>query len=483
MKEDEKENLNSGLTIDINQQDNQTNETPDDRNKTYNPPDINNIKEDKEETKEEENNKDFMEGIKIFLNDTSTVRYFLDQLKTVKEEDKEKIMNLLAELKEKRENKDEVSELERILAMNIMFNYREQLINDYKAKLNENNLNNGSNADTDDNKILDEIKKDKEGGINDNKIFVLLKYKKISSYNNGKFGKGIEDYITNYNNAQNIPDENIIFHPEIIQNEKSSHCPEVNWYDIFNAIFNCCFKLGDRNDYESLNLHISFIYYFFQNLVFIILFYSQNGEAKEIALPAIYMIIFVSGFCIYIFYKLTKYKQYDDSCISNTCVIIIFIYIVLIFKLDIYYLYYLALKEMLQNKEMNKLFFVSLIVKNVFLSYCSLYFFICDGLVNYTTLTLFGFVFLLVAGLISLFWFSLKDVGIELILGFIEIIAFHLGIYIARCKELLCNKKAWNTLVIEVFELSLILYPAMYGTFFLLGIVSFGAFFFIICKD
>ena len=483
MKEDEKENLTIGLTIDINQQDYQTNETPDDRNKTYNPPDINNIKEDKEETKEEENNKDFMEGIKIFLNDTSTVRYFLDQLKTVKEEDKEKIMNLLAELKEKRENKDEVSELERILAMNIMFNYREQLINDYKAKLNKNNLNNDSNTDTDDNKILDEIKKDKEGGINDNNIFVLLKNKKISSYNNGKSGKGIEDYLTNFNNAQNIPDEIIIFRPEIIRNENSSHSSGINFCDIFNAIFNCCFKLGDRNDYEGLNLHISFIYYFIQNLAFIMLFYSQNGETKEIALPAIYVMIFVSGFCIYIFYKLTKYKSYDDSCISNTCVIIIFIYIVLVFKLDIYYFYYLALKEMLQNKEMNKLFFGSLIVKNVFLSYCSLYFFIYDGLVDYTTLTIFGFLILLPAGLISLFWFSLKDVGIELILGFIEIIAFHLGIYIARCKELLFNKKAWNTLVIEVFELSLILYPAMYGTFFLLGIVSFGAFFFYLCNN
>ena len=464
MKEDEKQNLTIGLTIDINQQDNETKETPD----------INNIKE--------ENDKDYMEGIKIFLNDASTVRYFLDQLKTVKEEDKAKIMNLLADLKEKRENKDEVSELEMILAMNIMFNYREQLINDYKAKLNKDNLNNNSNTNTDDNKILDEIKKDKEGGINDNYIFVLLKNKKINSFYNGK---RIEDYLTNYNNTQNIPHENIVVPAERIPipNNQSSHEPAVNCSEIFNAIFNCCFKLGDRNDYESLNLHISFIYYFFQNLAFIMLFYSQSGEAQEIALPAIYMMIFVLGFCIYIFYKLTKYKEYDDTCITNTCVIILFIYFIFIFKLDFYYLYYLAVKEMLQNTEMNKIFFVSLIVKNIFLSYCSLYFFIHDGLVNYTTLTLFGFVFVFAAGLISLFWFSLKDVGIEIILGFIEIIAFHIGLYIAKSKKLLCKKKAWNTLVIEVFELSLILYPAMYATFFVLGIASFGAFFCILCKD
>ena len=206
MKEDEKENLTSSLTIDINLHDNQTKETPDDRNKKYNPPDINNIKEDKEETNKEENDKDFMEGIKIFLNDTSTVRYILDQLKAVKEEDKEKIMNLLSDLKEKREKKDEVSEQEINLAMNILFNYREQLINDYKTKLNKNIENNDSN--TDDNKILDEIKKDKEGGINDNYIFVLLKYKKINIYNNkGKFGYRIEDYLINFNNAQNIPNK------------------------------------------------------------------------------------------------------------------------------------------------------------------------------------------------------------------------------------------------------------------------------------
>ena len=482
MKEDEKENLTSSLTIDINLHDNQTKETPDDRNKKYNPPDINNIKEDKEETNKEENDKDFMEGIKIFLNDTSTVRYILDQLKAVKEEDKEKIMNLLSDLKEKREKKDEVSEQEINLAMNILFNYREQLINDYKTKLNKNIENNDSN--TDDNKILDEIKKDKEGGINDNYIFVLLKYKKINLYNNkGKFGYRIEDYLINFNNAQNIPNENIILYAEIIQNVKSSHYPAVNCRDIFSAIFNCCFKLGDRNDYKGLNLYIPFICYFFQNFAFIMLFYSQDGKKHEVALPAIYMMILVSGFCIYIFYKLNKYKKYDDSCISKDWAIIISIILVFALKLYIYYFYYLAVKEILQNEEMNKLFIVSLIVKNVFLSYCSFYFFKFDGVVNYTTLTLCGFLYLLAGGLISLFWFSLKDVVIELILSFIEIITFHIGFNITRCKKLLDKKAEWNILVIEVFELSLILYPAMYAAIFVLGIVTFGAFFCIICKN
>ena len=54
---------------------------------------------------------------------------------------------------------------------------------------------------------------------------------------------------------------------------------------------------------------------------------------------------------------------------------------------------------------------------------------------------------------------------------------FHLGINISRNKEVLIkNKKAWNTLSIEVFELALILIPAATVAGFALIIVTCGYF-------
>ena len=56
-------------------------------------------------------------------------------------------------------------------------------------------------------------------------------------------------------------------------------------------------------------------------------------------------------------------------------------------------------------------------------------------------------------------------------------ICFHFGIHISINKEVLIkNKKAWNTLCIEVFELALILIPATAVAGLALIIVTCGSF-------
>ena len=61
-------------------------------------------------------------------------------------------------------------------------------------------------------------------------------------------------------------------------------------------------------------------------------------------------------------------------------------------------------------------------------------------------------------------------------------ILLHIGINVARCKKSLRKTVIWNTLNIEVFEWTIILYPAMIGTYIILIIVTFGIFYFVM-KD
>lgn len=155
---------------------------------------------------------------------------------------------------------------------------------------------------------------------------------------------------------------------------------------------------------------------------------------------------------------------------------------IFVFKVYIYIFTYLIIKDEFKHKTLYKVFTACFSIKILFLLYCYIYFFISDGLVKYANLTIFGFVILLVAILMSFFWFSLRDVIIELIICCVEMIFFHIGINVARCKESLRKTFLWNTLNIEVFEWIIILYPAMIGTYFLLIIVTFGAFYFVM-KD
>lgn len=150
-------------------------------------------------------------------------------------------------------------------------------------------------------------------------------------------------------------------------------------------------------------------------------------------------------------------------------------------KSFLYIFLYLLLEKIILDPKPNKVFIGYFAVKNVFLIYCTIYLFIRDGLICYSTLTIFGIVILIISALISMTYLFLKDVLIQFIMNVVEMIFFHIGMNVARCKEALFkNKKLWNTLSIEVFHLTLILFPAMIGTFFTLICLTFGSFIFIL---
>ena len=104
-------------------------------------------------------------------------------------------------------------------------------------------------------------------------------------------------------------------------------------------------------------------------------------------------------------------------------------------KIIIYHILFLIIKYKFQNEKPNNILISFFSFKIIFLLYCTFYFFTRDGLINYAILTIFGIAILLATGLISPLWFSLKDVGIELILCSVRMICFHMGINITRCKK------------------------------------------------
>ena len=90
----------------------------------------------------------------------------------------------------------------------------------------------------------------------------------------------------------------------------------------------------------------------------------------------------------------------------------------------------------------------------------------------------FGIVELLIVDLISLYWFPLKIIEIELILCSIEFIRFHIGIYIVKMNQsLVNNSKLWNTLNFEVFSMAVYFFPIYSGIMIFLTIMTFGLIF------
>ena len=116
----------------------------------------------------------------------------------------------------------------------------------------------------------------------------------------------------------------------------------------------------------------------------------------------------------------------------------------------------------------------SFFYKAIFLLYCIIYFNYRDGLIHYLNIIIFGIVELLIMGLISLKWFNLKNVIIELILCAIEMIRFHIAIFLVKYKKTLINSKIWNTLNFEVFSLAIFLYPIFACIIAYLTIITFG---------
>ena len=75
----------------------------------------------------------------------------------------------------------------------------------------------------------------------------------------------------------------------------------------------------------------------------------------------------------------------------------------------------------------------------------------------------FGIVELLIVDLISLYWFPLKIIEIELILCSIEFIRFHIGIYIVKKNQsIVNNSKLWNTLNFEAFSMAILFFSYLF---------------------
>ena len=225
-------------------------------------------------------------------------------------------------------------------------------------------------------------------------------------------------------------------------------------------------------------MHNGFIFYIIQNFCFLVSFIGSTKSQNmfEESIGPIYLMIFVILCAVYIFWRLFA-KNYDEKFTEKKCLIYFHLFNLFIFKALMYHILFLILVNTIKDESPGKIFMWFLATKNVFLVYCTVYLFARNGLISYATLTIFGIVILIISTLFSMITLYLKDVLIQFIMGVVGMIFFHLGINIARCKEaLLKNKKAWNTLSIEVFELSLILFPAMIGTVIVLISITFGYF-------
>ena len=491
MREEQKD-YSTNLNLDFNNKEFKTQETNEDINEKYNPPDINKIKvEEKKENIYEgkEDKEDKEENMKRFFEETGLIELIIDKIDILRK-GKEKIMDLFAELKKKRGPKGYVTYEEKLLYTKILYLYRDQLKIDKEKKDKEesNDLYSGSD------KNLDDINKKNDEEIQVNDVFEILKNVKLSDVDIKYLTPKKEDNLIisdnkiNNDNCNDNDNDNIdIFSNKLNKNIEGFNNPSFqrkrinSLGDCFRGMFNICFKKTNICYYEGLNLHMSIAIIIFQNLFYLSTFIGQIRTEFEIPLPSIYMMIVIATDCIFIFYKLF-FKRYYESFTKRTCCIVLHLIFFFLFKSFIYFILFLILKDVIENEEPNKIFIAFLSIKIVYLLYFSIYFFVRDGLIHYGFLTIFGIMIMCISVLISLFFFSLKDVIILFIICSVEMFFFHLGINIARYKKCLQEKKLWNTLNIEFFEWTIILFPAMIGTFFVLTIATFGIFYFVM-KD
>ena len=177
MREEQKD-YSTNLNLDFNNKEFKTQETNEDINEKYNPPDINKIKvEEKKENIYEgkEDKEDKEENMKRFFEETRLIELIIDKIDILRK-GKEKIMDLFAELKKKRGPKGYVTYEEKLLYTKILYLYRDQLKIDKEKKEKEesNDLYSGSD------KNLDDINKKNDEEIQVNDVFEILKNVKLS---------------------------------------------------------------------------------------------------------------------------------------------------------------------------------------------------------------------------------------------------------------------------------------------------------------
>jgi hypothetical protein len=429
------------------------------------------------EAKKEINFDDENEVKKNFFNQTGLLELFIDRIDILRKH-KEKIMNKFAELKEKRVDKDIVTQEELILYTKILYLYRDQLKKE-KEKMDREKIEKESNRDYHDDKNLEEKCIENNEEYEENDVFEILK--------NVKLDKVDIDYITKGNNKDNLfidndkNTNNNVFSLELNQDIKGINdpSPPQNSFNFiivpFGFIYDNIFIKVDISVYQGLNLHISLALIIFQNIIYLLEFIGLKGKNSIEIVPGLYIWIMIAACELFIFYKLF-FKKYSYSFPDSTWWMIFHLFMFFVFKIFLNLLLFLIFKGVIQNESPNKIFIATTSIKIAYLLYFFIYLYKNDGLIRYATLTIIGIVILCISVLISLIWFSSKDFLIEFIICSVEMIFFHLGIKIGICKNSFNEKKLWNTLNLEVFELTAILFPAMAGAYGVLTIATFGTF-------
>ena len=493
-KINEKENIYNSL--DINKTKFEENlDAKDEKIKTDNLEKLIEIKQkssDKKDETKEEKDSEFLEY--QFFNNTGLIEFFVDSVRVLRK-GKKTIMNLFAELRKKRIIEIRVSKHEKILMEKILILFKEQLLKDREKKLGEEVGKEGNiEVQQINNENSDETKTDNNEEVlddyTDKDVMEILANVKIETvYNDSAFDtmqdiladdkfkkilnisdniseekmKEMNNFINNYYaNKKNINDNN-----NNINSSKVS----------LETIYNVCFKKDENSYYEGLKLENSLIFYIIQNFLFLVSFKSiSKPKETDDFTGGIFAVVFFALCAVYIFWKLF-YRKYDESFTESNRWIIFHLFNLFLLKQMLFLYLFIVLVNVIQDEYPNKIFYWYISIINIFLLYCAIYFYVRDGLISYATLTLFGIAILTLSILFSMIGLFLKDVLILLIMCVVAMIFFHLGINLARCKDaLLKNKKLWNTLSIEVFQLTIILFPTMIATFFMLIVISIGYF-------
>lgn len=470
MKDDNKD-YSPILDSEFNEQEPKPQEISDEKDKIYIPPDINMINNKKEELDDKDKKKD---EIKLEINDSGNknslfelnkynkslindIDFLLDDLIYLGP-DKEKYKKLFHELRKRRENDEKITEEEYLL-----FDIMHQQFENPK-KFNFDKIFN-----IDEKSDLGNINGE-ENGVNYFKVYSnLIKINKDITLEKKKEEKII---YNNYNNNKSNSNEK--------GEHKSSHCciycfaSCLGFLDFF---FNDCIEdhceccISDK--YEFLNLHRSFIFYIIQYLIYGIIPKFVDFESLFIISIVLVNVNGLNG--LIIFYKL-NYRKFSEKFLENTYMRFIDFISISLLKGSIYFFFYYMIKDGLENKNANEIFIVSFCFKIIFLILCSFHYKAARGRLNFIFIIIFGIIGILISSLILFFWFSLTEFIIELIICSIQVILFNLGIILSAEKELLAPLVIWNTLSIEIYKLSIFLYPVYIYIYWLFFIYTCGYF-------
>jgi hypothetical protein len=98
----------------------------------------------------------------------------------------------------------------------------------------------------------------------------------------------------------------------------------------------------------------------------------------------------IASLCALSIFWILYFKKYDENFIEKISLIYFHLFNLFIFKLLIYQILFLILKNLIKDESPGKIFIWFLAIKNAFLVYCTVYLYKRNGLISYVTLTIFG---------------------------------------------------------------------------------------------